>query len=84
MLRSELARVYSKLAKAHYELATAGKLSGKQKQTTLAAAQSSYKKSLTIWLELQKRGAIRSNDQKEPEKVAEDLKACAQEMDDPS
>ena len=38
MLRSELARVYSKLAKAHFAIATAGVLRGRQKQTTLAAA----------------------------------------------
>ena len=80
MLRSELARAYAKLAKAHFAVATAGSLSGKQKQTTLAAAHSSYRKSLTIWLDLQKRGAIQSNDQKEPEKVAAELDACSQEL----
>jgi len=85
MLRSELARVYSKLAKAHFAIATAGTLRGKQKQTTLAAAHSTYKKSLNIWLDLQKRGAIQSNDQKEPDRVAEELRACSQQMEeDPS
>jgi len=84
MLRSELARAYAKLAKAHFAIATAGALSGKQKQTTLATAHSTYRKSLTIWLDLQKRGAIQSNDQKEPERVAEELKHCTQQMEDPS
>ncbi len=78
MLRSELARVYAKLAKAHF--ATSSSLTGREKQATLAAAHSSYRKSLTIWLDLQKRGAIQSNDQKEPERVAEELNACSQEM----
>jgi tetratricopeptide (TPR) repeat protein len=80
VLRSELARVYAKLAKAHLAVATAGSLTGSQKQATLAAAHSSYRKSLAIWLDLQKRGAIKSNDQKEPERVAEELEACSQEM----
>ena len=81
MLRSELARVYAKLARAHFAIATAGTLTGRQKQNTLAAARSSYKKSLTIWLDLQKRGAIESNDQKEPERVAQELNACSREME---
>ncbi len=80
MLRSELARVYAKLARAHLAVATAGSLSGRQKQATLAAAHSSYSKSLAIWLDLQKRGAIQSNDQKEPERVGEELYACSLEM----
>lgn len=84
MLRSELARVYSKLAKAHFAIATTGTLHGKLKQTTLAAAHSTYKKSLSIWLDLQKRGAIQSNDQKEPDRVAQELKACSQQMENPS
>jgi len=84
MLRSELARVYSKLAKAHFSIATSVSLPVKQKQTTLAAAHSTYKKSLTIWLDLQKRGAIQSHDQKEPERVAEELKACFAQLEDPS
>jgi serine/threonine protein kinase len=84
MLRSELARVYSKLAKAHFSIATAGSLRGKQKQTTLATAHSTYQKSLTIWLDLQKRGAIQSHDQKEPGRVAEELRACLRQMEDPS
>ena len=80
VLRSELARVYAKLAKAHLAVARAGSLTERQKQATLAAAHSSYRKSLAIWLDLQKRGAIKSNDQKEPERVAEELQACSQEM----
>lgn len=84
MLRSELARVYSKLAKAHFVIATAGTLTGRQKRTTLATAHSTYRKSLTIWLDLQKRGAIQSNDQDEPERVATELQACSQQMEDPS
>lgn len=84
MLRSELARVYSKLAKAHFAIATAGSLRGKQKQETLATAHSTYKKSLAIWLELEKRGAIQSHDQKEPERVAQELEICSQQMEDPS
>ena len=84
MPRSELARVYSKLGKAHFVIATAGALRGKQRQATLAAAHSTYKKSLAIWHELQKRGAIQSHDQKEPDRVAEELKACSQQMQNPS
>lgn len=81
MLRSELARVYSKLAKAHFAIATTGTLSARQKQSKLAAAHSGYRKSLAIWLDLQRRGAIQSNDQQEPEKVAEELEACSKEME---
>jgi eukaryotic-like serine/threonine-protein kinase len=84
MLRSELARVYAKLAKAHVAIATAGALSRSQKQSTLATAHSTYKKSLTIWLDLQKRGAIQSNDRKEPDRVAEELKACSRQLENPS
>jgi eukaryotic-like serine/threonine-protein kinase len=84
MLRSELARVYSKLARAQLSMAGDGALSGREKRAGLAAAQASYKKSLDIWLELQKKGAIESNDKHEPERVSEELKACQQQMESSS
>jgi hypothetical protein len=80
-LRSELARVYSKLAKAHYMVALDTSLAKEDKRESLAAARATYGKSLAIWLELRKRGALQGPDAGEPEKVAEELKSCTMEME---
>jgi eukaryotic-like serine/threonine-protein kinase len=80
-LRSELARVYSKLAKAHYMVALDAALAKEDKRKSLAAARSTYGKSLAIWLELRNRGALQGPDTGEPERVAEEMKNCTSEME---
>jgi non-specific serine/threonine protein kinase/serine/threonine-protein kinase len=80
-LRSELARVYSKLAKAHYTVALDTSLTKEDKRRSLATARETYGKSLAIWLELRDHGALKGPDSGEPEKIAEELKNCAMEME---
>ena len=79
-MRSELARVYAKLAKAQFNSAMNQSANGSDKQKSLAAARASYEKSLSLWVELRTRNALRSTDLGEPEQVKKDLKACASEI----
>lgn len=78
--RSELARVYSKLAKAHFTAASNASLAGAGKRSNLAIAVDWYQKSLTIWLDLRDRGVLRETDSSEVDRVAEELSKCTTEM----
>jgi tetratricopeptide (TPR) repeat protein len=80
MMRSELARVYSKLAKAHFTAASSASLERAGKRNNLATALDWYQKSLTIWLDLRDRGALRGTDASEVDKVADELSKCTTEM----
>lgn len=79
-MRSELARVYSKLGKAHLAVARTSQAGGASAKQTLAAARTYYRKSLAVWTELRDRGALQGTDKGEPDRVAEELKTCVREM----
>jgi non-specific serine/threonine protein kinase/serine/threonine-protein kinase len=83
-LRSELARVYSKLAKAHYTVAMDASLAKEAKRQSLATARATYGKSLAIWIDLREHGALQGPDAGEPDRVAEELKNCTKEIERPS
>jgi len=83
-LRSELARVYAKLAKAHYMVALDASLAKEARRQSLATARATYGKSLAIWLDLREHGTLQAPDAEEPEKVAEELKHCTAEMEQSS
>lgn len=77
LMRSELARVYAKVAKAQFASAMNRSANDSDRQKSLAAARTSYEKSLSLWAELRNRNALQSIDRGEPEQVAKELKACA-------
>jgi non-specific serine/threonine protein kinase/serine/threonine-protein kinase len=78
MMRSELARVYSKLARAHVAAASNASLAD-DKKNNLAAARNWYQKSLAIWLDLRDRKALQGTDLSEVDKVTEELTRFASE-----
>ena len=82
LLRSEVARIYFRLARAHVAAARLEAAATAAKRQRLTAARASYGKSLAIWSDLKKKGALRGPDLEEPEKVAEELKSCNKEMDE--
>ncbi|MGA9670613.1 MAG: protein kinase [Terracidiphilus sp.] len=76
LMRSELARVCAKLAKAEFDSAMNQSANGSDRQKSLAAARTSYERSLSIWLELRNHKALESTDLGEPEQVSKELRAC--------
>ena len=82
LLRAEVARIYSRLARAHVAAARLEAAATAAKRQRLTAARASYGKSLAIWSDLKKKGALRGPDLEEPEKVAEELRSCTKEMDE--
>jgi serine/threonine protein kinase len=80
LMRSELARVYSKLAKAHFTAASSASSERADKRSNLATALGWYQKSLMIWSDLRDRGALRGTDAGEVDKVADELSKCTTEM----
>jgi non-specific serine/threonine protein kinase/serine/threonine-protein kinase len=75
-MRSDLARVYSKLAKAHAIAAS----TGADKRNNLTAARDWYRKSLAIWTDLRDRNALEGRDLNEADNVAEELSKCMSAM----
>ena len=69
-VRAELARVYTKLAAAHF-VVSSGRAKG-----SLNTARSYYQKGLNIWLELRTQGALRGTDAQAPEQTAAELAKC--------
>jgi len=80
LARSELARVYSKLGKAHFTAASNASVAVTDKRKNLTTACGWYQKSMTIWVDLRDRGAVRGTDASEVDKVTEELSKCANEM----
>lgn len=76
LMRSELARVYSKLARAHFDSVTHTESPAPEKKARLSAARTWYRKSLAIWLDLRGRGALQGADTHEPDRVADELSQC--------
>ena len=70
-VRAELARVYTKLAAAHF--AASSSPGGKG---SLSTARSYYQKGLNIWLDLRKQGALRGSDAQAPDQTAAELAKC--------
>lgn len=74
--RASLARVYQKLGGAYFSLASKSGRSEDDKKSNLKAAHSSYEKSLAIWLDLSKQGALRGVDRTAPDEVTAELTKC--------
>jgi len=70
-VRAELARVYTKLAAAHF--AASSSPGGKG---SLSTARSYYQKGLNIWLDLRQLGALRGSDAQAPDQTAAELAKC--------
>lgn len=70
-VRAELARVYAKLAAAHFAAS-----SSPGAKASLSSARSYYQKGLNIWLDLRKQGALRGSDAQAPEQTAAELAKC--------
>lgn len=79
-MRSELARVYAGLARAQCDSVIKQSANGADRQKNLAAARTSYEKSLSLWIELRNHNALQSTDRGEPERVAQELKACTADI----
>jgi len=76
LMRSELARVYAKLANAQFNSAMNRSVNNSDRQKSLEAARTSYEKSLSLWVELRNRNALQSTELGEPDQVAKELRAC--------
>ncbi len=71
-LRRDLAKSYSKLGTAYAALASAA-TPVSRKSERWREAQSSYQRSLELWLDLRNRGLLSANDAQEIDKVGEEL-----------
>jgi len=76
-IRSELARTHARLAAA-YVVAASQHASAKSRN--LAAARERYKRSLMIWQELDRRGALQAADSHAPDEVEAELAKCEEAL----
>ena len=73
---SELARVYSKLAAAHFSMTTKPRIAPPQRRNNLKAASSWYQKSLKVWVGLREKKALQGADLQAPDEVQTALAKC--------
>jgi non-specific serine/threonine protein kinase/serine/threonine-protein kinase len=77
--QADLAYAYSRLAEAcHASGSRAGTV--REKQKNLVAARGWYRKSLVVWEQLRRKGAIVAIDVQAPELVSSGLTRCEQEL----